>query len=169
METYVAQTAPRLAVKLTNADGKRRKVYFVNGVLKLEDAAEIENMELQLATRSGLSRLVRKLDVAAAEAIALEHMRKNLRETRATKGTTSANFDELRMMQRDNMLAAQTADPKAAEEMQAQIARDVMLTEGVQQPQANASPELPFQPAAPEQPISSEADTVKKTFANLAK
>jgi len=101
--TYVADTAPEFKTNLSFGKGDDRErvlILFHNKQLKLDsetDAHIIEELDRLIIARPQFSQVIRKLDVEAAERLAIAHQEAMLKQNAGHTGpVTSANELALR-------------------------------------------------------------------------
>jgi len=97
--TYVSDTAPEFSTSLAFGKGDEREkvpVRFHDKQLRLDsetDARVIAELDRLIATRPQFSQIIRKLDVAAAEKMALAHKEAMLQQNAGQTGPATSDND----------------------------------------------------------------------------
>ncbi len=176
---YVSPDAPSLAISVQVGDAKHKtRVNFINKELRLDeetDAALIAALDELIASRPSVATLMHKVDIEAAEKLALAHKDSLLRMRGTVQGPVSADDAKravgMAIQERDADLASQGADTTDLEKMREEMSKGGLemtedsagviaapVTEGFV---ADPTPEpVPEEDAIPEP---------KSVFANLGK
>ena len=134
MATYVAENAPSFFMTLDVAKDKRYKIRFENKVLHLnldnEYEREIsERLDKLIAEKPAISRIIKKVDIVAAEEAALAH-RRAFQEAAIKGPMTSAHNPALRaqMEAQARQLERMGADPEETQRQLDEMKADLTIT-----------------------------------------
>lgn len=105
---YVSPKFRKLRTTLTLSDGKRHRVQFVDGSLRLSDPSLIHAMDLTCKETTFRNMGIVKVDKAAAEQVALAHKAKRSHAA-GSKGPHQARGDKAATLRSEQILA-QAAD-----------------------------------------------------------
>lgn len=163
--TYVADSAPSFSTNLRVGE-ERRRIQFENKQLVLdvdEDAEVIAALDHLIKTRVQFSQVIRKLDLAAAEKIALAHKEAMLKQNAAQTGPATSQNDlalQARMEEdKQRYLSQGMSDEEAS-----QLVHDVMKEQTVAVEKV-ANPVVQEVPKVGE--ASEETAKPNEVFANL--
>ncbi len=177
---YVSPNAPLLSLAIHVGDNKQKtKVKFANKQLKLDeekDAELIAALDNLIATRPSAAAAMYKVDMVAAEELALKHKESLLRMRGTVQGPVSADdakrAAEMAIQERDADLAAQGASIADLSDMRAEMSKDGLeLTEDSKGKIAPSTRDGFIGDPAP-LPVPTQEDVIpeaKQVFANLGK
>ena len=129
----------------------KTRFQFTAGELKLKNEAEIAELDDLIATKMPFSAHVKKVDIEAAEAFALQHMKDNQFKLGASKGgidSETIRHSQTPIEQRDAELSA--ISPAQLAEVKDALAKDsgLILTDKVENPVVSSTaPVVPAKPA----------------------
>ena len=177
---YISPTAPLLAVSIS-VEGKKQKtrVKFQNKQLCLDDEKDadlIAALDELIATRPSAATLMYKVDMAAAEELALKHKESLLRMRGTVQGPVSADdakrAAEMAIQERDADLASQGASVSDLTDMRKEMSKDGLEMTENSKGKIAPSTRDGFVANPEPLPIPTQEDAIpepKQVFANLGK
>jgi len=154
--TYVADLAPQLRTYLTiEGEEKKRKIQFHDKQLALDseaDAAVIAELDRLIETRPQFSQTIRKLDIAAAEAIALAHKAKMLKENAGQTGPATSQHDLARAAkmeeEKQRYLSQGISDEEASQLVHDVMSEQTIAVEKIENPVIQDVPKIDVEEGA---------------------
>ncbi len=174
---YVSPEAPSLSIGISVEGAKiKQRVKFINKQLRLDDEKDaklIAALDELIATQSNVSTLMYKVDMAAAEKLALAHKESLLQMRGTVAGPVSADDAKravgMAISERDADLASQGADVKDLENMRNEMSKGGLeLTEDSKGVVASPVKEGFVPDPTPEPVPQEDPPAAKAVFANLS-
>ncbi len=174
---YVAPNAPSFSIRVVLGEENEQRIKFNNKEYRTSDELMIAALDKLIETKPNIASIIHKVDQAAAEAMAREHMEQMVLHRGTVKGPVSGadakRSVNMAIEEREKYLAAQGASIEDLQKMQEEMsASNLELTEnaeGVVAPEtrdgfvADQVPEPVPEQTSPE----AAAATPGAVFANL--
>ncbi len=172
--TYVSDTAPEFKTSLVFGKGDDRekvKVQFHDKQLRLDsedDMRIIDELDRLIRTRPQISQVIRKLDVAAAEKLALAHKEAMLEQNAGHTGPATGEHKLVRaanaLQEKERMRSQGISDEDASQMVEQVMSEQTVAVEKIENPVIQDVPKIKEEEGATD---IADAEA-KSVFAKLA-